>query len=50
MSSNLACEVLDMRIFPNAEVRRADAAVGDNRGGFGEDGARSTNGTSAEVD
>jgi hypothetical protein len=43
-------EVLDVRVLPNAEVGRTDAALGDDCGGFGEDGARAANGASAEVD
>jgi len=42
-------EVLDVSVFPDAEVGRTDAAVGEDGGGFGEDSARAANGASPEV-
>ena len=43
-------EGLDVCVLPDAEVGGTDAALGDDSGGFGEDGARAPNGASAEVD
>jgi hypothetical protein len=43
-------EVLDVRVLPDAEVGRTDAALGDDGGSFGEDGACAAKGASPEVD
>jgi hypothetical protein len=48
--ADYAREVLNVCVLPDAEVGGADAALGDDCGGFGEDGARAPNGASAEVD
>jgi hypothetical protein len=43
-------EILDVCVLPDAEVGGTDAALGDDGGSFGEDGACAPNGASAEVD
>ena len=48
--ANDAREVLHMRVLPDAQVGRTDAALGDDRGGFREHGGCPANGASAQVD
>jgi len=43
-------EVLDVCVFPDAEVGGTDATLGDYGVGFGEDSARPANSASAEMD
>jgi len=45
-----AREVLDVLIFPDAEIGGADAAFGYDSDGFSEDGSGSSGGTRSEVD
>jgi hypothetical protein len=48
--ANYTRKVLDMRVLPDAEVGGTDAALGDDGGSFGEDGACAPNGASPKVD
>jgi len=45
-----AGERSDMRVLPEAEIFRRDAALGSDGGGLGEDESRTAHGTAAEVD
>ena len=48
--ANYTRKVLDMRVLPDAEVGGTDAALGDDGGSFGEDGACAPNCASPKVD
>jgi len=40
----------DVLVFPDAEILRADATLGGDSAGFGEDEGGAANGTAAEMD
>ena len=47
--SDDARQIFDMRVFPDAEVARTDASLGEHSDGFGEDGSCAAYSSRAEV-